>query len=411
MNEIKFPNNFFKGNRAKLRGLFSGSAPIVLTAHGLLQSNSDSNFKFTQDSSFWYLTGISIPDIILVIDRSKEYLIVPKQEVWQKSSEGEINYSHLSKISGIETVLTEDEGWKTLKSKLKKVKHVATLAAAPAYIEHYGLYANPARARLIKRLKAINPGIELLDLRQHLMRQRVIKQSIEIEAIQSAVDITNATLKKVGKKINQQKYSSENEIEADITHGFRSMGADGHGFDPIVASGSNATIIHYLANNQRLKKNDLVLIDIGAEVSHYTADIARTYIYGKPTLRYKQVYSAANDIERYILSQLMPGVVPNEFEKLIENFVGEKLRELGLIKTISRETVRKYFPHRASHFFGLDAHDAGDYTKPLEPGMAFTAEPGLYIPKEGIGVRIEDDLIITKEGNRLLSGSLSHELD
>ena len=150
-----FGSDFFGGNRERLRQLFTGTAPIVITANGLLQKVSDEAYEFRQDSNFWYLTGIDEPDIILVMDKGKEYLIVPERGDWIKASEGDISPEELSRRSGIQTILNDKEGWKQLGARVKKVRHVATLSANPPYIDVFGMYANPARAALIKSIKDI----------------------------------------------------------------------------------------------------------------------------------------------------------------------------------------------------------------------------------------------------------------
>jgi Xaa-Pro aminopeptidase len=408
-----FGSDFFGGNREKLRQLFTGTAPIVLTANGLLQKAGDETYTFQQDGSFWYLTGVDDPDVILVMDKGREYLIVPTRDAVIEAFDGAIDVAEMSRRSGIKEILNEKEGWKQLESRVKKVQHVATLAANPAYIEFMGMYTNPARRALIKRLKSVNPEVELLDLRQHLSRMRMVKQQIEIDAIQRAIDITIDSIKETMRSSRLIKYAYEYEIEAELTRGFRRRGAEGHAFSPVVAGGKNACTMHHMRNDGPLASDELVLLDVGASYSHYASDIARTYsLNDKPSRRQQQVYEAVCEAQDYAYSLLKPGVILNEYEKDVEAFIGEKLRELGLIKTITRETVRDsgFFPHRTSHFLGIDTHDAGDYDAPLKPGVVLVAEPGIYIPAEGIGVRIEDDLLITEDGIQVLSSKLPRVL-
>lgn len=405
-----FTNSFFTANRERLRQLFTGTAPIVITANGRLQRGSDEAYQFHQDPNFWYLTGISEPDIILVMDKGKEYLIIPGRSTSQEVFDGAISVEELTRQSGITTIYDEKEGWKQLEGRLKRVEHVATLAPPAPYIESWGMYMNPARARLVKRCKIANEALELLDLRTHLARMRMIKQPEELEALREAIAITNDTLKEVTKARQLTKYAYEFELEADITRGFRRRGARGHAFTPIVAGGHNACTLHYVDNNSPLSSSDLIVLDVGAEYSHYSADITRTVCSGEPTRRQRAVHEAVEAAQDYAYSLLKPGLIFEEYEKQMVAFVGEKLRELSLIKTISEENVRKYFPHATSHFLGLDTHDAGDYSRPLEAGVVMTVEPGIYIPEEGIGVRIEDDVLITETGIEVLSKSLPRSL-
>lgn len=410
MNDL-FSSEFFRGNRERLKALFSGTAPIVITANGLMQKGSDESLPFHQDRSFWYLTGVDEPDVILVMDKEKEYLIVPRRGDVKEKFDGAVNFEELERKSGISEIYDDKRGWKKLESRMKKVKHVATLAAPPKYIDLWGMYTNPSRAELIYKLKNLNDSIELLDLREHMSRLRMIKQEPEINAIQKAIDITVDVIKEISRPSKLTKYAYEYEIEADLTRGFRRRGARGHGFTPIIASGKRACTLHNITNDGQLASDELVTIDVGAEYDHYTADISRTLsISGNPSRRQQAVYEAVIEAQEYAFSLLKPGVELKEYEKQMEAFVGEKLRELALIKTIEREYVRKFFPHATSHFLGLDAHDAGDGERPLEPGIVLTVEPGIYIPEEEIGVRIEDDVLITADGIKVLTSNLPREL-
>jgi Xaa-Pro aminopeptidase len=270
------------------------------------------------------------------------------------------------------------------------------------------MFVNPARARLIKKLRAENNGLDLLDLRQHMTRLRMVKQAPEISAIQQAIDLTVKGFAQVKRSIGS--YENEYEIEARLTGLFKKNGRD-HAYQPIIAAGGNACTLHYVANSGRITPQDMVLIDVGADVNGYAADISRTYAANnEPSKRQTQVWKAVIEVQDFAMSLLKPGTLIPEYEKKVEAFMGEKLRELGLIKTIDHDTVRKYYPHATSHFLGLDVHDAADYQRALEADMILTVEPGIYIPEEQIGVRIEDDVLITDEGLRNLSEKLPREL-
>jgi Xaa-Pro aminopeptidase len=406
-----FGSEFFTGNRERLRQLFTGTAPIVITANGLVQQATSEAYKFRQDGSFWYLTGIDEPDLVLVMDKGREYLIVPTREASREAFDGALEFAELIRRSGVADVLNEKEGWKQLTARVKKVQHVATLAANPPYIEGLGMYANPGRAALIKRLKDMNPELELLDLRQHVSRMRMVKQPLELQALQAAIDVTIDTFKEITRPGKLAKYAYEYEVEADISRGFRRRGSEGHAFWPIVAGGQRACVLHNMNNNAALSSDELLTIDVGASVSHYCADITRTIALGERASRRQQtVHEAVQAAQDFAYSILKPGVLVADYEKQMEQFMGEKLRELGLIKTIDHEQVRRYFPHATSHFLGIDVHDSGDYEHPLEAGVVMTVEPGIYIPEEGIGVRIEDDILITETGCQNLSQHLPREL-
>ncbi|HMH30963.1 MAG TPA: Xaa-Pro peptidase family protein [Methylomirabilota bacterium] len=408
--QSSFSSGFFAGNRQRLRELFTGTAPIVVTANGLLQRGADNTFAFAQDTNFWYLTGINEPDIILVIDRDREYLIVPARSASREAFDGVVANEPLIQRSGVQTVYNDKNGWEQLEGRLDKVKHAATLAVPNAYIEQYGMYTNPARAALVERLKKHKPELELLDLNSHLIRLRMIKQPEELTAIQAAIDITIASIKQATTASKLSKYEYEYQIEAELNRGFRSRGAAGHAFEPIVASGERACTLHNVANAGKLSSDELVLLDVGAEVEHYAADISRTFSLGNPSRRQQATHAAVIEVQEFAFGLLKPGVLMRDYEQKIEHYMGEKLRELGLIKTINHENVRKFYPHATSHFLGLNVHDVGDYERPLEPGMVLTVEPGIYIPNESIGIRIEDDVLITESGIKILTDKLSRNL-
>lgn len=406
-----FSSDFFARNRARLLQLFTGTAPIVLTASGQIEKASGEAYAFYQDRDFWYLTGIDEPDVVFVSDKGREYLIVPTRVTMRDMFDGALDYGELARRSGITDIVDEKDGWRQLNARIKKVKHVATLAAPPKYSDRWGIYSNPARTELIRKLKDANGAAELLDLSQHLTRMRMIKQEPELHALQRAIDITTATLGEITRPSRLAKYAYEYEIEADLTRGFRRRGASGHAFTPVVASGEHTCTIHYTANNAELASDELLLLDVGAEYEHYMADIARALpLSGQPSRRQQAVFDAVCGVQDYAHSLLKPGVIPNEYEQQVRAFMGEKLRELGLIKSIDDEAVRKFFPHRTSHHLGLDVHDAGDYNRPLESGAVMAVEPGIYISNESIGVRVEDDVLITADGIKVLTHNLPRTL-
>jgi Xaa-Pro aminopeptidase len=400
-----FTAEFFRGNRERLRKLFTGTAPIVLTAHGLQQWSTDCAYHFKQDGSFWYLTGIEHPNVVLVMDKGREYLIIPKLSASREAFDGAIDISNISALSGIEEVLYEKEGWKRLEVRLKRVNTVAVLSPAPAYVEALGMYTNPARRQLMDKIKHINKEMEFLDLRQHLQRMRMIKQPLEIDAITRAVNITTQSLKQLRARFEKGRYSNEFEAELDLSREFYKRGGSGHGFPPIIAAGAKGSILHADDNKDPILSGQQLLVDVGAEYDHYTADITRTW-HAKPDKRFKAIYQSVSEVADYACSLLKPGVILREYEAQIEKFMGEKLRALGLIKVIDHDSVRQYFPSLTSHFLGIDVHDVGDYEQPLQPGAVVTVEPGIYVPAEGIGVRIEDDVLINDKGCTILSASL-----
>lgn len=399
----QFSKEFFQHNRQQLQAAAAPAGPIVLTGQGVLQRNSDVTYPFRQDSSFWYVTGLEQPDVVLVMDDGAEYLILPERDEVVRQFDGGDDLAALAETSGVSDILYDQEGWARLNRRLQQAKQVATLLPLPAFVERHGIYTNPARSRLIERLKAASDNLQLQDLRPELTRLRAVKQPLELAAMQQAIDVTGQALQSVYQ--HRQGYTHEYEIEADITAVFGRAGFR-HAFSPIVASGKSACTIHHVANNSPVDKHGLLVLDIGAEVSHYAADITRTFAISKPTTRQQAIYDAVYDVQRYGLGALKPGVLMKEFEEQVQQYMGKKLRELGLISANTKEAVRQYYPHATSHFLGLDTHDVGEYDQPLAPGMVITCEPGIYIPEEGIGVRIEDDVLITDSGIKILSEKL-----
>lgn len=402
-----FKTDFFVGNRARLYSKIK-HWPVVVGANYQLQRNADNTYPFRQDSNFWYLTGLDLPAATLVIDKTAEYLILPKRSSGQDRMEGRLDEISLSKRSGLSQVMTYAEGWAMLSSRLKKVKNCSILLPSPVYVENMGFATNPARRFLAERIKAINSHIQFADIRSNLTGLRAVKQLPELKAITAAIDVTVNTLQELAPTL--AVYTNESQIEADLTHGFFRRGAHRHAFAPIVASGRRACTPHYASNNHALKNEHLVLLDVGAEIENYAADITRTYALTVPNKRQRDVYAAVLSVQTEAVSLLRPGVVLRDYEQIVEQIMGEHLAILGLIKNISSSQVRRFYPHSTSHFLGLDVHDVGEYDKPLQSGMVLTVEPGIYIAKEQIGVRLEDDYLVTDTGLRNLTNILPKHL-
>ncbi len=403
-----FTDSFFTGNRERLLS-DTHAKLIVISANGLLQRSADTTFPFRQDSNFWYLTGVEEPDFLLVMTPEETFLIAPKRDDHRDQWDGAIDKSGIKDRSGIDRLYEHHEGWSKLDRLLKTHKKVHTITPAEAYLEHFGFYANPARGVLLTAL-AKHRKLETVDIRKSIARLRQIKQDPELHALQKAIDITGKGLQAVIKKLS--RYKSEHEIVADLTREFIRHGATGHAYQPIVAGGRNAATIHYIKNNQPLNQGDLVLMDIGAEVMNYSADITRTYAPGRPTKRQRDVAKAVEFVHNESLQLLKPGTDMKQYEQQVDAIMARELKKLHLIDDISdKRQLKKYYPHLTSHFLGLDTHDAADYTMPLAPGMVLTVEPGIYIPEESIGYRLEDDVLITEKGAQVLSAALPGATD
>lgn len=404
MTELEQQRTFHTKNRQKLAKKHS---LIIIAGNSFMQASNDNTFPFEQDSHFFYLTGINEPEVILVIDDGQEYLIVPDRNEARTAFEGPIDVAAIKSVSGIDNVKTLSEAWEGLQERLKNCQSVATLEAPQAYIEYFEMFTNPSRARLIAKIKEANPNIEITDLRADISRMRMVKSAYEIRMIKRAIKETVKLFKRIEKTRQNAKYESDLWAEvAKLTVKNQLKTA----YEPIIASGKNAITLHYSKNNQPLDKNGVLLLDIGLRYNGYSADITRTISF-EPTKRQQEVFDAVLAVQGFAVSTLKPGTTLKEYEAKVAEFMGKELIKLGLIKEASVQNIRKYYPHSTSHFLGIDVHDVADYTLPLRPGMVLTVEPGIYIPEEDIGIRLEDDVLVTKTGVINLSNKLPKRLD
>jgi Xaa-Pro aminopeptidase len=392
-----------KSRRTKLLEKFAGSTPIIISANGLIQRTRDDEvFPFEQDGNFWYLTGVSEPDIILVIDRSEEYLILPERDDRHKVFTEQVDKAQIKNISGINNIYDHEEGWEKLSSVLKKSKEFSTIIPPEEYLSNYDVFTNPASRRLVRKIFSINSSLKQNDITKEIISLRMIKSEEEVTFIRRAISYTGEVLEKISK--NFKDYKNEHDIAADLND-FYFRNNLKYAFMPIVASGKNACVLHYKSNKSPIGKKDLVLIDTGVKFNNYCSDITRTII-NDQNARQRAVYKAVIDTQTYAMSLIKPGVKIREYETQVAQFIGNELKKLGLIKEITDEGVRKYYPHGTSHSLGIDVHDPADYSVPLEAGMVITVEPGIYIPEENIGIRIEDNVLVTKDGIENLSSSI-----
>lgn len=394
-----FGAQFFKGNREQLMESLPNSL-IVVAGHVGLQMSADTSYPFRQDSNFWYLAGINEPGLVLVIDTKKgeTTLLIPEQNDYQKEWDGENKFAEFKTNSGVHNICERSDLSQILKGGKKRGLQICYNAPAPEVVEPYGFYSNPARRLVELEIKLVIS--EPKDVRIEIARLRQIKQLIEIEALQRAVDITGDTLAEVKQKLSQ--FKTEKELERAISSGFFTYGGDGHGYEPIVASGKNACVLHYNKNTDILHKNALTLLDVGALSDGYSADISRVWAIGTHTDKQKAVFEAVCALQDKAFSVLGPGVKLREYQKEMETYAFKALKKFGVKTDI--------YPHGFSHFLGLDVHDAGDYDAPLTPGSVITVEPGIYLSSEGIGVRIEDNILITEKGIKNLSIGIPRSL-
>lgn len=413
MEELpEFKNDFFAANRQRLRQrLANPEAVVVITANGVQQRSNDTAYDFVQDSYFWYLTGIDNPDIVLVLDGHDEYLILPQENAVRDVFDGSVRTSDLMETSGIREVLSQKEGRSRVTSSLQREKTAYVCMPGKLYDGRMGLYTHQARRRLVQSLRRNVVGLELRDVRADLARLRMTKAEPELAALRTAVSITTQSFAAVRNTKALAACSYESELEARLSYEFRRRGARGHAYTPIVANGKHATTLHYVANSGRMHQDQPTVVDVGAEYRHYAADITRTIMPTKPSKRQESIFTAVRETQQYALSLLKPGVFIRQYEQAVVHEMGKHLKLLGLISDANDTAqVRRYYPHATSHFLGLDVHDVGDYSVPLEDGMVVTCEPGIYVPEEGIGIRLEDDVIITKKSIENLSADCSYDL-
>jgi Xaa-Pro aminopeptidase len=388
--------NFFKQNRQKLYESLSGKFDlVVITANRLQQRNADSTYNFRQESNFYYLTGINQPAVILVaqISKGREWLIAPKRTKSEIIFDGTSNFAQWTNSSGIDSVYDYETGWNEA-TRLKDVINSVGINK-----NHFiGSSLNDSQKITASKLKRQFNRAELSDITSYILRLRAVKQDVEIDLINQAINITAQAMKSVTDQID--KYGFEYEIEAEITKVIRSSNAR-HAYEPIIAGGKNALTLHYSENNSALQTGELLLLDVGAEVDCYASDITRTVPIAKSmTTRQQQVYDGVRAIQDYAVEQIQPGRSFKEYEDLTNKYVQLIVSQLGL-----KQPWRKYLPHSISHAMGLDVHDSF-MGHEFRPGMVLTVEPGLYITQENMGIRIEDDILVTQTGTKVLSQSI-----
>ncbi len=394
-------SDFFAGNRSRLASQLDGML-LIISAYGLIQRTNDAAHSFTQESNFWYLTGINEASWKLIYDGSsgESWLVAPDVSETHRIFEGGISANEAKQISGVKRVISSDECIPLMHQLAKKHTLVGTVGP-PSHAEYFNFALNPSilqnRQFLERHFKSVQ------DIRSDISSLRAIKQPSEIMAIQKAVDITARAFEYVHSSIDA--YAEESAIEAELTYHMRKSGAAGHAYDPIIAAAEHACTLHYSQNSGKISRKQLILMDVGAEYQHYAADITRTYAKGDPTKRQREVHGAVETAHHQIIKLLEPKLSVQEYQKAVDSIMSEALKSIGLLADDT--SLRKYFPHAVSHGLGIDVHDSLGAPRYFEENMVLTVEPGIYIPEEGIGVRIEDDILITKSGHRNLSANLS----
>lgn len=411
----------FSQNRARFVKEMLPNSIAVFVSNDEWPSNGDALHTFKQNSDLFWLCGIQQEESLLVLfpdnpdPRYREVLVLTRpNELKEKWDGRRLRAAEAKRISGIETVLWTD----MLDAHLQAWVHLA---------DHIYLDSNEndrkssiirsREYRFIDEMKSRYPLHSFRRAAKILGHLRSIKTKEELEYIRKAISITDATFRRVMKFVKPGVL--ENQVEAEIWHSFLSNGSTGPAYGSIIASGDRARILHYVENNQECKDGELLLLDFGAEYAGYCADLTRTIpVNGKFSRRQKTVYNACLHVHNYAKSLLKPGITIVDYTEKVGEEATQQFLKIGLLKKSDvknenpdNRAYRKYLYHGISHHLGIDVHDLGTKTSPIKPGMVFTVEPGIYIEEEKMGIRIENNVVITKTGNTDLMRDIPITID
>jgi len=412
---------FFVENRKRFKERMEEDSMAVFHSNDEFPRNGDQNFPFRQQSDLFYLTGIDQEDTILMIAPQhpnasfREVLFVKKTSEQIAIWEGQkFSKEQASKVSGVKTVCWVRDFEVVLKDLISW--------ASKVYLNsnEYPKYYNPVP---YKDLRFANELVEryptqVFDRAAPIMTElRKIKSQQEVDLIKKAGEITGKAFKRVCEYVRAGV--KEYEVQAQIEYVFTMSGANGFAYLPIIASGANSCVLHYIDNDLICNDGDLLLMDFGAEYANYAADVTRTIpVNGKFTSRQRACYEAVLRVHDKAVQLLVPGTSIDAFNKEVNRLMEAEMIQLGLF---SKEDVAKqdpqkplyakYFMHGTSHPIGLDVHDVGSKYDPIEVGMVLTCEPGLYIREESIGIRIENNILVTKDGPVNLTQQIPVEVD
>lgn len=395
---------FYISNRKKLMEGIEDNSAVILFAGEAPHMSADASYDFVPNRNFLYLTGIDREKIILMMTKLKgkiqETLYIEKSDPIMAKWVGErISREEAGEASGVENI-----------QYLDNFDGAVNMLAANNF---ENLYLDLERRtwdsmQTIPQLFAGKvlekyPCFRIKNIYNAIRDMRVIKSSGELECIKKAIDITYEGIKSM--MLNAKPGMMEYELEAYFDFELKRRGVRKHAFETIAASGVNGTVLHYVANNSKIGDNDLVLFDLGAQYNYYCGDITRTFpVTGKFTERQKAVYNVVLKALIETTKAIKPGIPFSRLNEVCKNVLIEGCRELGLIKEDSE--IARYYYHGVSHFLGLDTHDVGERSVDLKPGMVLTVEPGLYIEEEKIGIRIEDNVVVTESGHEVLSKNI-----
>jgi len=408
MRYIPISNCIYKKNRDRFTNKMMKDSIAVFNSNDIYPIGADSTFPFEQHRDIFYLTGIDQEETILILSpqakeiKNREILFIKKTNKDLKVWEGpKLSKEDARSISGIEKILWLDEFDSTLKEITSRNNGI--------YLNKNEHYRNNSETqtredRFISKFKREYPTHSVYRSNPILQHLRSIKDPLEIKQIKKASDITEMGFRRILKFIKPDVW--EYEIEAELLHEFISNRSKGFAYSPIIASGKNANILHYIKNNSQCKSGELILIDSAAEYGNYCSDLTRTIpVSGRYSIRQKAVYNAVLNVKKEATNLLTPGNLWKEYHEEVGKIMTTELLKLGLIdkndvkkQNPKSPAYKKYFMHGTSHHIGLDTHDYGLLNEPFEPNMVFTVEPGIYIPNEGFGIRLEDVVVVQDRG-------------
>ena len=398
----------FSTNRESFVKQMIEGALAVFNSNDIFPISADSTMPFQQHRDIFYLSGVDQEESILVLFPSasnpahREILFLKETSELIAIWEGEkLTKSTAFEVSGIKTVY-----WLQQFPVIFKQVMAECSAIYVNTNEHLraSTVVETREDRFIKTVKNDYPAHHVLKSAPIMHRIRSIKHPIEIDLMQTACNITEAGFRRLLGFVKPGVW--EYEIEAELSHEFLRNRSKGFAYTPIIASGKNACVLHYIENNQQCKDGDVILLDVAAEYANYSSDLTRCIpVSGRFTKRQKDVYNAVLHVKKEAEKLLLPGVIMADYHKAVGLLMEEQLVKLQLIslddiknQKADWPAYKKYFMHGTSHFIGLDTHDVGLWHEPIKAGMVFTCEPGIYIPEEGLGIRLEDDLLVQKTG-------------
>lgn len=422
MKYLPIDKSLFVNNRKKFTDKLLPGSLAIFNSNDIMPSNADGTMMFRQNSDIFYLTGIDQEETVLVLfpdhpdPKMREILFLRETNeeiaIWEGHK---FTKEEARDTSGINTIMWTSQFGATLNALMAEAENV--YLNSNEHIRRPLTEVQTRDARFIRWCKEKYPLHNYKRSAPIIYNLRMIKSKTEIDLIRKACGITESGFRRVLNFIKPGVY--EFEIEAELIHEFIRNRSRGFAYSPIIASGFNACVLHYIENSSTCNDGDVILMDIGAEYANYNADLTRAVpVNGKYTQRQKDVYNAVLRVQREAFSMLKPGNSIPEYHKEVGKVMEGELMELGLIDKTDiknqdpdKPAYKKYFMHGTSHHLGLDVHDVGSTYRKFEEGMLFTVEPGIYIREENLGVRIENDVVITADGIDDLMASIPIETD